>query len=384
MADGDDAAEASAHRNNGAYIDGDGYYLGLTRMPQVDPVWTDQMFPDGGRRLSLVHYLFRSSMVLGKDRSEDVWRKFKEFSLFCMGAAIPFTAASLASPDVNLPAPYWATKFHHDILPLLSNYEDVESIRLIATLDPRLHARSYPDRREIHVSELTRVHLRTINLAVWSYVYRLGDSDIDWEQIDDVNILVDVLPFLLALRGDIDHSGLGIPRAWSADALWAALCTTRIQMTFMIAHEYAHLLLHAGKHPAAELEVEADRFAYDLILRLPWSFATGDVWIAIRWFFWVAAIDRIVSELLYGGAVDWDQARIRDRERMLLPLIDKNCLDRYDNMYEFIGTYLLIRAKHHLLNAERNWIAQYATDFYLRYRWGAGWMESPTDRREHR
>ena len=213
------------------------------------------------------------------------------------------------------------------------------------TLDQRLYARSFPTHRRIEISALTREYLRTLNLIIWTYVFAVSEEVIALEDVEKIQLLEQVLPYLLSLYRDINFSRLPIMRARSASVLHMAIQTTHIQLTFLLAHEYAHMLLHGEVLPSSAAEFEADKFAYELLMKLPWSYESGDIWTAIRWLFRMIVLERITGAILYGGRVDWDQEAVLAREHMMLPYFKDKPPSRQDNLLEITGTYLIMHAR---------------------------------------
>jgi hypothetical protein len=132
-----------------------------------------------------------------------------------------------------------------------------------------------------------------------------------------------------------------------------AVRTTRIQLTFLMAHEYAHALLHQAPPKSAAAEEEADRFAYDFMMSQPGEFDSGEVWLALRWFFRTAALDRIIGEMLYGGVVvDWDQDVLMHRSSMIFEYAARRPPERPLNSLESIGTVLLMASETDVITIE--------------------------------
>jgi hypothetical protein len=324
---------------------------------------------DGNRTLSIIHFLLRSTMVLSEQRSDETWQIYQGFSRMCVRYALAY--APSVERASSLPPPDWAT-YYHDVIveKLASEFPRVSQIRLSATLDNRLYARSFPKQGKIEVSALTRELLRTINLLIWGYVFKISEGAIPGDKVDELDILGDVLPILLSWYRDVNVSRLPILRAQDERVLFMAMQTTRIQLTFLLAHEYAHLVLHGDKPVSIETEGEADRFAYETLMNLPWSYKTGDMWTAIRWLFRVIALERAVGQALYSDQVDWDdQSSVLKRQNIIAPYIIEKGISREDNFLELTGTYLLIRAKHQLRDHGAGWLGSFASSYSERYGW---------------
>jgi hypothetical protein len=344
-------------------FDFDGYFGFLMERTVATPrsavahldAWADP------QRLSLLHFMLRSTMVLPFSAGPDGADALTQWSRLCLDYAVDYGEELASSP---LAAPRWAADFDQDIKTALrETHPHAEQVRVVTSLEPRLNARSFPDRMTVEVSALTREYLRNLNILLWSVVFGVSEGKIPATEVDEIPVLEHLLAYILSSYSDVNYSGLPIPRVYDQRALACALRTTQIQLQFMFAHEYAHLLIQDGR-VGPEAETAADVFAYDLLFTHLPDLEPGDIWTALRWLFRLLSLDRITGELLYGGPVDWDQADVLAREHLMLDHIKESGISRADNALEITGTYLILKAKADLHRAEDGWLP----DFARRYR----------------
>lgn len=368
------------------WFDADGYFWTILELPPPAKhvSWESIRFEDNAWTVSVLHYLLRSSMVIWGERAEEMKQSFRDWSRMCLDYAYAY------APDVQgatrLGPPGW-TEIVHDFVSkhLRNSYPDISDITVSATLDQRLYARSFPAARTIEVSALTREYLRTFNLVIWSHVFAALDgisgdgelSEIEIIRSGDpyaVPLLKSILPYLLSLHRDVILSSLPMVRPRNEQIFGSALRTTHIQLTFFLAHEYAHMALHGNVPPSQSAEIEADKFAYELLMKLSWKYDRGDIWTAIRWFFKLLEFDKIIGEFLYGGEINWDQDAIENRlQAMYEYAFDGSELagiSKTDNMLEALGSYLIFAAKG-IIDSEDGlqWLRECSSEYYEQYGW---------------
>jgi hypothetical protein len=344
------------------WIDFDGFFGSLLDLPPTIPAGA----VGEERMVALLHFLLRSAASVSEHRSEETWQEYQHFSRSCLVYARHFAPA--VASGAPFPPPTWARDFHGVVADRLRpEYPDVDGIQVVATFEHRLSARSFPDRRVIEVSALTREYLKTINLLLWTCVTLAREGRVI--PADQGEFFLDlVLPYVLALHRDVRHSLLPIVRVTGARTMAGALTSTRIQLTFLLAHEYAHLLLHDGDASSPEREAEADEFAYGLLMTLPWGYDIGRVWIALRWLFKILELERCVGATLYHGRVHrHDDATVR-RGGGMLRHFREHPPDRPSNLFEMRGTGLIVQARHVLARRGASWLRDYATEYHDAFR----------------
>jgi hypothetical protein len=289
---------------DGILLDDDSYfnYLKTTTAQETLMSAKQWIIRDDHQELAGMLYLvLRSVMTIGTGATEETLKHQQEWRKICARRAELLTM--LPEFCENPPLPSWAAgSVEHVRQQLRSDFPQVDEITVSATLDPRLYVRSYHPDRQIRISLLFRELLRTVNLAVWNIVI-LSLDNASWREVRDEPLPDECfLPYLLPLYWDIPWSRVPSLRAYSQGAGWGATTCARLQMTFMIAHEFAHLLLHDGGARGSELEIEADKFAYDVLFRTPGENITvGDVWMSTRWLFEILTLERTISWRLSGN-----------------------------------------------------------------------------------
>lgn len=314
------------------YVDWDAAWAedaeSLARLPEPNGDGTG-LLPSTEEAIALVHYVFRSSIILDTRAGRRELLKMTEFSRLCKSLAVRAGADAgfLAEP----PLPSWARSTVNGLRSYLRpTYPQVDEIKVVATLDNRLHVRSFHSRHEIQISVITRAVLRTMNLMIWNHVEMASREPDPRTSAYSGPQLVDVFGFTLPLYRDIPWNQAPFLRAAGPLAAQQAIIGTRIQMAYMLAHEFGHLLLHEESEERQDLEAEVDRFAYDLILRWLSSSGTGsgEVWWATRWLREHLAIERAIVWRLAGltEAPPLDQSGrtevLRPFARVAAPTID--------------------------------------------------------------
>lgn len=314
-------------------IDGDSYYSLIANHVNQNTIeypYVPTVYDDRDRRsIFILQYLFRSSLVILDGDAGEGGRLLGQWSKLCADVAAhyvkptaPFTGSHSGR---SLPQPRWIWHIKQDIDYILASFTDeASSISVVPTLENRLHARSVPARGEIYISALTREHLKYLNLIFWNAALMAMERTpenvepselVPFEMVPFVNSehgAKVVTSLLLAAYRDVNHLLLPIIRARNVQSLEMANRWTRIQLAFVLGHEYAHILLHKDKEAGArEIEDEADAFAYGLVSRL--GYDAGEVWIVMRWYFKLLALQRALGLAINGYPVDWVQEHIQAR-----------------------------------------------------------------------
>ncbi len=330
------------------FYDADGYFTSLlddaAAVPAVRLTIPSKL---ALYQTSLIHYLLRSSMVIPNNADKDVIKALQKHSELCLSVAVRHVPEY--SEDAALPPPEWAKQFHQNVRGVLRDrYPQVDNVVLRATLEPRLYARSLPKSGEIYVSALTREYLRTLNLVLWNMIIMIEKNDADIIPSVLSTDLNDIfLSYALSLYRTLSFSRLPMARAYDQDALLNALWSTRVQLTFILAHEYAHVLVHEGCDLGGpELESEADAFALQILDTAIDSFppqyaCKACVWASIGWFYRYLEIERIIGSIVNESAVDWRQELLSLRRQQLVAHIMSRNVDGRDCLAGVTGGIVL-------------------------------------------
>jgi hypothetical protein len=318
--------------------------------------------------LATLHYLLRSSIILGADVDVEGLQRFTQFSEECARQA-HFTLATRQ----ELPTPAWVRDFKDSLKSAgIASSAVVGKIAVSTTLRSQIYAYSYPARHRIEVSAVTREHLRTVNLVLCSAASALLDPQARSNSLETGRSIIDILlPYVFSLYFPrVNYSSLPIPRARNRKVFSVAQRAAQIQAKFLLAHEYAHVLKHGDRKPGRGLKLEADNFAYDLLFEHP-EFGESDdsylIFMSARWLFLYLSLDRIVGAVLSDYEIDWVDLPIRDRDALLVPRLPiiKGTMEQ--QALHHMGDALLFKAKYTLKARGSDWIKAAARDFELRH-----------------
>lgn len=257
------------------YVDIDGFLFGPPdEVPPPTVLRSPSKKGTFQSEFSMIHYLLRSSMVVGASGSGSTWKQFKEFSQACA-----LHAERLIGNWGTVPNPAWVGDFRQALKSSgKADEATVDSIGISFVLEPKIYAYCFPAQRRVEVSATAYNHLRTVDLLLWTLtesIYRanprneaLGATEYitnltaKGKLADAAGTLVDtLLPHLFSLYfTNVNYSSLPILRVPDQETFMRAKLNALIQVQFLMAHEYGHLLLHEGKSPGPQLEREADIF----------------------------------------------------------------------------------------------------------------------------
>ncbi|MFI6409771.1 ImmA/IrrE family metallo-endopeptidase [Streptomyces sp. NPDC050548] len=364
------------------YFDIDGFVLGPA--DEIEPRHSIRSSKPSATEYSIAHYLLRSSITLGSDCTEEGWKSFQMFSLGCAK-----DARNLVDNWTKVANPLWIREFREN-LKSSGRVEPsaIDAIGCSFVLTPKIQAYCFPAEQRIEISAVAPTHLRTVNLLLWSMATNLrrafgpggpfkqteSEADDSTSNVVDTEVwmagenYVDLLlPYLFSLYfSNVNYSSLPIPRAPSKELFMRAKESARIQVNFMLAHEYAHLVFHQDKAPSPELEREADTFAYELLLddEKFHNDSSGMFMASCRWFFLYLTLDRIIGAVLSGYDIDWIDVPIRDRETWLVKRVsDIEFSSAEERDCQFLGDLVLFQAKAKLRERGVDWIRSAAKEF---------------------
>ncbi|WP_330282270.1 ImmA/IrrE family metallo-endopeptidase [Streptomyces sp. NBC_00588] len=346
-------------------IDG---YLDPTNEPPSITVPTTTPIDVDPYDLATLHFLLRSSVVLGEDIDTEGITHFRAFSEQCARQA-----HFMLMTRQDLPVPVWVRELGNSLKSSgVASTAVVDKITISTTLRSQIYAYSYPARHRIEVSAVSREHLRTVNLILCSVSSRMLDPRTRSNSLETGRSVVDfLLPYVFSLYFPrVNYSSLPIPRARNAEVFSVAHRAAQVQAKFLLAHEYAHILKHENRKPGRELELEADNFAYDLLFDYP-EFGESDdsylIYMSAKWLFLYLSLDRIVGAVLSDYDIDWIDLPIRNRDAILIPRVSKVKGTMEQQALQQMGDILLFNAKHALKMRGTDWIKSAAREFELRH-----------------
>lgn len=353
-------ALGSDEDSNGTFWDIDGYVgPALDFMTPATP--EAQEWKSHRLKLATYYYLLRSAVVLGIDVEAEAFKSLCATSLE--------GAKSLLAANLDLPNAWWITDFRERIKGAgVASPERLEKISVQTVIRPQIYAYSFPGSRRIEVSAIVREHLRTVNLILLTISRGLLDPATRADTLaTGENVIELLLPYVFSLYfPNVDHSSLPVPRTPSREVFLQACEVSQIQSHFLLAHEYAHMLHHEGRRPSIELELEADNFAYDLLLDSS-EFFKGrhrhQAYMSVRWLFLYLSLDRIVGAVLSDYEPDWIDTPIRDRDALLVPRTSTVTAAAEEHNLRLAGDSLLFHAKHDLRERGVDWIKEQARIF---------------------
>ncbi|MEU1453909.1 ImmA/IrrE family metallo-endopeptidase [Streptomyces avermitilis] len=318
--------------------------------------------------LATLHYLLRSSIVLGAEIDAEGMQSFTQFSEACVRQAYFMLATRQ-----ELPTPVWVRDFKDALKSAgVASSAAVDKIIVSTTLRSQIYAYSYPAQHRIEVSAVTREHLRTVNLVLCSASSAILDPRTRSHSLKTGENIVDfLLPYVFSLYFPrVNYSSLPTPRARNGNVFSVAHRAAQIQAKFLLAHEYAHVLNHGDRKPGRGLEFEADNFAYDLLFEYP-EFGENDdsylIFTSAKWLFLYLSLDRIVGAVLSDYDIDWVDLPIRDRDALLIPRASTVKGTMEQQALQQMGDVLLFNAKYTLKARGSGWIKAAAREFETRH-----------------
>lgn len=199
------------------------------------------------------YYLgFRSSMFICENKlknKEDAIKILQSYREACIASATGYLKQHLNS-NLTLPVDFmWLTRMRI-VNELKNNYPEIENISFCLSMKPRISARTI-DKNTIVFPALTRTVINHCNLVIINSVFQANDKNINSSSdIDRREIARFMLPYLLFCHDDFSVKNLPIIGAYSEEAIKIAFHYTNLQIMFIFAHEYAHILLQHFENDA--------------------------------------------------------------------------------------------------------------------------------------
>ena len=299
------------------------------------------------------YYLgLRSSMFICEDSIEDECEAkevLKEYREDCVQFAFRYTSYHLQFENPLPPDFMWIVREAIDG-ELKEKYPEVSNVKLRLSMKPRLSARTV-DKSIIIFPALTRAVLMHCNLSIINTVYRTVDKNGEIvAEFDQKQIARTVFPYLLFCHDNFSVLNLPIIGAHSLDTLLTASRFTNLQLIFIIAHEYAHILLRHFDDSKVTLGVEnieneADTFALRVVLaygKKSESYSEQDILAAIRWLFKYQLIEECMGDLIRGEPIGFSSSRFEDRRSEFQTELLINHGMSGSTLFESIGFYIIV------------------------------------------
>lgn len=256
------------------------------------------------------YYLgFRSSMIACEETIEneaDIRKMLEDYWKACLVMARDYAIQHLYS-EVSLPVDFmWITKLKI-INEIKDTYPEAEKIPLLLTMKPSISARA-SNKNTIVFPALLRSVLNHCNLVLVNSAYQTIVANL--EAIDYQYVSRFIFPYLLFCHDDLSVRNLPVVGGYSKEAICTALSYTNLQVMYIFAHEYGHILL---KHFDAETtlpktrevkENEADAFALGVVLKYidkNTEYTKADVFTSIRWLFKYQLLEESIGILSRNG-----------------------------------------------------------------------------------
>lgn len=339
--------------NRQALIDLDGFFRHDAEMRAYTPSQVLDCLPrtdEGVRKALILHSLFRSSLVLPGMPAQQDQKVLSDWSQRSLLAAV----VEAARGDIT-ESPDWLTFYADDLRAhYVGAYGNAEGSTVRLTLDDRLVAWAQPKTKEIHVSAIMREYLLRINVYLTNLVEGALSGNIELNDEESDKFFKYTMQYITRLHRKMDPSVTPVARPISFESFTFAQLVTQIQIEFLIAHEFGHIVINFPPGTKRSFqENECDTFAYERIAESGRRTATW--FMSIRWLFELLALDRVVGEVLafengdWIEDIDWIQDDLRERRRIT------EILDKYqgtDNpalsAEETLGSMLLLDAKKKL------------------------------------
>ena len=239
---------------------------------------------------------------------------------------------------------------------LKNEYPEVVNIQLRLSMKPRLSAKVV-DENIIVFPALNRTILNHYNLAIINSIFNNTSEDGQiLGEIDRSNIARLMLPYLMFCHDDFSVANLPmIYAAESRDAFMIMRQFTNLQMMFIFAHEYAHILLRHFENTqinsdnTIHIENEADNFALKVVLGYVEknnSYSKLDVFTAIRWLFKYQLLEENVGILMRGGKLELPESKFEERRgKFQMELFENHGLSG-SSLFEIRGFCTLVELQN--------------------------------------
>ena len=296
------------------------------------------------------YYLgFRSAMFICEDTIEDesqVEELLLKYREGCIHSAMAYMKNHL---ELGTPLPVdfmWIIR-ENIVSELKNEFPKVKNIKLQLSMKPRLSARTV-DQNIIIFPALTRTVLIHCNLVIINAISDIIDED--GQLIGDMDrkqLARFIFPYLLYCHDKFSVKNLPIIGARSKNTIQTALQFTNLQLIFIFAHEYAHILLNHFNDSKENFvkENEADSLALKVVLayiKKDSSCSQHDVLAAIRWLFKFQLIEESIGVLARGKAIENFESNFEARRGKFQAELFANSGLKGSTLFETIGFCMIV------------------------------------------
>ena len=301
------------------------------------------------------YYLgFRSAMFIceetieNESEAKEVLQTYREA---CLHSAMGYMKNHVESKP-PLPVDFMWIVREAIISELKEEFPEVSNIKLQLSMKPKLSARTI-DNNTIVFPALARTIAAHCNLEIINSVFRAIDDggqlvgDVDRRQVARF-----IFPYLLFCHDDFSVRNLPIIGAHSQDALSIAMQFTNLQMVFIFAHEYAHILLQhfdeirTNLNRKENMENEADALALKVVLayvkKSNGVYSKFDVFTAIRWLFKYQLIDSSISTLIQRKSLEFSDSKTEERRGIFQLELMKNHGLKGSTLLDAVGFSMIV------------------------------------------
>ena len=341
------------------FMDIDGFFLPLPSVKNIFLyMYTRRKYrmisfekePEPNDTLFQQYYLgFRSAMFICEDsvESEDkVLKALNDYREACMEMAMKHMINHVYSKQSLAVDFMWITR-EAIINELRKGFPEVKKVKLQLSMKPRLSA-NIVAKNTIVFPALVRTMLNHCNMVIVNSIYRAMDEDGDivGDIEDRKQIARWIFPYLLYCHDDISVRNLPIIGAHSEDALKTSFRLTNLQMTFIFAHEYAHILLkHYDSKVNEYMEEEADAFALQIVIAYgekSGSFSKLEILTALRWLFKYQHLEYLMGTIVQRRPIEYHYTKLEERRGKVQVELLKNYGLRGSTLFETAGFIMLV------------------------------------------
>lgn len=304
--------------------------------------------------LNTYYFQLRASLTSIGD-GPDLPKRFAEARRQILQVAARLTLQHLRSGIPEKPA--WIEGTRRAVVEA-SKAEFADASRISIRLDqiPRLQCRALPS-GEVCISAFTRPFFSHLSLCVYSLIDSLSDETWQEEfQEAETALIRMTLPYFIFMNDVVPVSRLPQMGAPDLGVFESAQIATEIQMRFLLAHEFGHLLEgHPLSRPqdrasALEREYVADAFAYRMTMGSLSDELVVVAYPSLRWIFHLQQLDEVVGCLLRGRVPEVESLAFDQRKNRLYSVLTKvRPVPRVAWKKENAGTALLMSMKHRIL-----------------------------------
>lgn len=301
------------------------------------------------------YYLgFRSAMFICEDTIENESKAIKalqEYREGCLYSAMSYMKNHMEL-NPSLPVDFMWIVREAIVDELKREFPAVNNIKLQLSMKPRLSARTV-DKETIVFPALARTVINHCNLVIINSVFQaINDDGQLVGDIDRRQIARFIFPYLLFCHDDFSVQNLPIIGAHSQSAIKTAFNFTNLQLVFIFAHEYAHILLQhfdaieTNLNRKENMENEADSLALKIVLAFVEKsngvYSKLDVLTAIRWLFKYQLIDDSISTIIQGKSLEFSDSKTEDRRGNFQLELMKNHGLRGSTLLDALGFGMIV------------------------------------------